>query len=235
MKKLVMTIMLLGFVSGSFAESAASGPLVASAPAKTIIKSTGGEVVIVSVSDCGANTPCGVIKTSAELLTVAVNKTDSNEAMSLIQKSILPQVDFNLMTKFVMGPAWKQADPKQQAEITNLFKQLLVYQYSAALSKFKGAQLSIDSSSITGDKQNKAAVKGTFKLPNNGKSNNQPVNIEYDLAKIAGNWKIYDVKIENVSIVTTYRTQFNETVQSGGVNDLIKQLQTKVDNLTSKN
>jgi len=138
------------------------------------------------------------------------------------------------MTKFAMGAAWKQASTEQQSKITQLFQQLLIYQYSSALSKFKGAQVSIDGSTISGEKQNKAAVKGTFKLPSNGKSTNQPVNIEYDLAKIGNNWKIYDVKIENVSIVTTYRTQFNDTVQTEGVDSLIKQLQNKINGLQNK-
>jgi phospholipid transport system substrate-binding protein len=67
-------------------------------------------------------------------------------------------------------------------------------------------------------------------MPNNGDSNNQPINIEYDLAKIGSAWKIYDVKIEKVSIVTTYRTQFNDEVQKEGITGLITQLQTKVNN-----
>jgi phospholipid transport system substrate-binding protein len=130
-----------------------------------------------------------------------------------------------------MGAQWKQATPDQQTQIVGLFKQMLVYSYTNALSKLKGAQVSISSSTISGEKQNKAIVNSSLKMPNNGDSNNQPINIEYDLAKIGSAWKIYDVKIEKVSIVTTYRTQFNDEVQKEGITGLIAQLQTKVNNL----
>jgi len=234
MKKIILTLGLTGFIYSVSAASTSSAP-VASAPAKTNPKSSDQAVVNVNVPDCNSDTPCYVIKTSATQLSQAVNQNLSDkQAMTMIQNSIVPQIDFNLMTKFAMGAAWKQASTEQQSKITQLFQQLLIYQYSSALSKFKGAQVSIDGSTISGEKQNKAAVKGTFKLPSNGKSTNQPVNIEYDLAKIGNNWKIYDVKIENVSIVTTYRTQFNDTVQTEGVDSLIKQLQNKINGLQNK-
>lgn len=191
--------------------------------------------VNIAVAECGTATPCYVIKNSVTQLSQAVNQNMSEQqSLNMIVNSILPQIDFNLMTKYVMGASWKKASSDQQLQITNLFKQLLVYQYSNALGKLKGAHVSVDSSVLAGEKQNKAAVKGTFKVVNNGNSNIQPINIEYDLARIGANWKIYDVKIENVSIVTTYRSQFNETVNSSGVDDLIKQLQTKVQGLKSK-
>ncbi|AUR51301.1 MlaC/ttg2D family ABC transporter substrate-binding protein [Aquella oligotrophica] len=234
MKKIILAISLLNLMSIVNAATTSSAP-VASSPAKSAKAGKDSAVVTVNTSNCDADTPCYVIKTSATQLSQAVNQNLSDkDAMTMIQNSIVPQIDFNLMTKFAMGTSWKQASPKQQTKITQLFQQLLIFQYSSALSKFKGAQVSIDSSNISGEKQNKAAVKGTFKLPSNGKSTNQPVNIEWDLAKIGSNWKIYDVKIENVSIVTTYRTQFNDTVQNEGVDSLIKQLQNKINSLQSK-
>lgn len=234
MKKIILAISFLNLISIVNAATTSSAPL-ASSPAKSAKAGKDTVVVTVNASNCDADTPCYVIKTSATQLSQAVNQNLSDkDAMAMIQNSIVPQIDFNLMTKFAMGNSWKQASPEQQTKITQLFQQLLIFQYSSALSKFKGAQVSIDSSNISGEKQNKAAVKGTFKLPSNGKSTNQPVNIEYDLAKIGNNWKIYDVKIENVSIVTTYRTQFNDTVQNEGVDSLIKQLQNKINTLQSK-
>ena len=253
MNKLIFIFSLIGISNLVYAAPAESQPAMAkptkiaasasvastkiSKPAASAVENTDKTVVIVApATNCDSDSPCDVIKTSATQLSQAVNQDISEkETMDLIENSIVPQIDFYLMTKFVMGSTWKQASAEQQTQIVNLFKQLLVYQYSAALSRFKGAQVSIDSSLISGEKQNKAAVKGTVKLPSNGSSKTQPVNIEYDLAKINGDWKIYDVKIENVSIVTTYRSQFNDTIQASGVAGLIKQLQTKVDSLKAKN
>lgn len=233
MKKIITLLLALGFSSISQAATSASAPVAddndTAVPAKA-----GKAVVVVATSagSCADGTPCEVIKSSAQTLSDAVNQNISEKkAVSMIQNSIVPQIDFTIMTRLAMGAQWKQATPDQQTQIVGLFKQMLVYSYTNALSKLKGAQVSISSSTISGEKQNKAIVNSSLKMPNNGDSNNQPINIEYDLAKIGSAWKIYDVKIEKVSIVTTYRTQFNDEVQKDGVNGLIAQLQTKVNSL----
>ena len=233
MKKIITLLLALGFSSMSQAATSASAP-VADDNDTAIPAKAGKAVVVVATSagSCADGTPCEVIKSSAQTLSDAVNQNISEKkAVSMIQNSIVPQIDFTIMTRLAMGAQWKQATPDQQTQIVGLFKQMLVYSYTNALSKLKGAQVSISSSTISGEKQNKAIVNSSLKMPNNGDSNNQPINIEYDLAKIGSAWKIYDVKIEKVSIVTTYRTQFNDEVQKDGVNGLIAQLQTKVNSL----
>jgi phospholipid transport system substrate-binding protein len=188
--------------------------------------------ITINAKDCSEQTPCYVIKSSASVLSQAVNQNYSDkQAYDMIQNSIIPQIDFVLVSRLVMGQNWKVATPDQQTQITTLFKEMLVYSYTSAVSKFKGAQVTIGSSNISPDNPRKSAVDSTITLPSNGNSNNQPINVEYDLAKIGNNWKIYDVKIENASIVTTYRSQFNEIVQNNGVSGLIAQLQTKVNKL----
>ena len=198
-----------------------------SAPAKT--KSS----VLVKAKDCNMSSPCEVIKTSAQILSQAVNQNISDEkSFTMIQNSIVPQINFDLMTRLALGSNWSLATKAQQDQLIELFKQQLIYSYTSALSRLKGAQVTITDSNIIGDKQNKAIVNSTLAMPSNGNSKNQPINIEYDLAKINNAWKIYDVKLEKVSIVTTYRSQFNDIVQNnGGVAELIKQLHAKVDNL----
>lgn len=191
--------------------------------------------IVVTAKNCEANTPCNVIKTSGTVLSQAVNNNYSNkQTMTMIQNSILPQFDFTLMTRLAMGANWKQATADQQTQVTNLFKQMLVNSYASALSKFKGADVAITNSNIVGDKQNKAVVNSTITMQN-ADNKSQPINVEYDLAKIDNNWKIYDVKIENASIVTTYRNQFNDIIQKNGIDGLIGQLQTKVDTLKKNN
>lgn len=187
--------------------------------------------VVVSAKNCDNTSPCYVIKTSANTLSQAINQDLSNkQAMTMIQNSILPQFDFTLMTKLAMGSNWKQATADQQTQITNLFKQMLVSSYATALSKFKGADVAITNSNISADNPNKGIVNSTITMPSSD-NKAQPINVEYDLAKINNTWKIYDVKIENASIVTTYRSQFNDIIQKSGVDGLISQLQTKVDNM----
>lgn len=234
MKKIITLLLALGFSSISQAATSASAPVADDNDATTSPSKSGKTVVVVATSagSCADGTPCEVIKSSAQILSDAVNQNISEKkAVNMIQNSIVPQIDFTIMTRLAMGAQWKQATPDQQTQIVGLFKQMLVYSYTNALSKLKGAQVSISSSTISGEKQNKAVVNSSLKMPNNGDSNNQPINIEYDLAKIGSAWKIYDVKIEKVSIVTTYRTQFGDEVQKDGITGLITQLQTKVNNL----
>lgn len=227
MKK-IFTIMTLILSAAAYAASTATEPAESGNVKNTNFKSS----VNVASNNCDPGTPCYVIKTSNLALSQAVNQNISEkQAISIIQNSIIPQIDFHLVTRLAMGNNWKTANTEQQTQITTLFKQMLIVSYSNAVSKFKGAQITINDTKIIGDKQNRAVVKSTMTVPNNGNSNNQPVNVEYNLAKVENNWKIYDVKIENVSIVTTYRTQFNDTVQKDGIQGLIEQLQAKVDDL----
>lgn len=136
------------------------------------------------------------------------------------------------MTKYALANNWKLATSEQKTQLVNLFKQLLVFTYSAAISKFKNAQITILTDTIDGKGETSAVVSQVI-LPNTGSA--QPIKVEYDLAKpkSASSWKAYDIKIENTSLVTTYRTQFNDVIQTSKVDGLIKQLQTKIATLQS--
>lgn len=180
---------------------------------------------------CVADSPCAIITgTSKQVLQAVDEGLTPTKTMNLIQTVVAPQFDFTLMTKYALGKNWKLATVEQQTQLLTLFKELLIYTYASALAKFKGAQITITSSGITG---RKATVITQVLLPNTTNNNTQPVKVEYDLAKSqhAGAWKVYDIKIENASLVTTYRNQFNDVIQTNQVAGLIKQLQTKLTNL----
>ena len=232
MKKIYLALMFAGLSLTTYAvATAGSAPVkpAASGAAKAAIGNGG---VTVNVP-CDDGSPCSVISDTSKRVLDAVNKgVPPSQTMSLIQAVILPQFDFTLMTKYAMGNNWKLATPEQQAQLVDLFKQLLVYTYSSALSKFKDASITITKSSI---EDKKATVISEVILPNSG-TNTQPVLVEYDLAKSPATapWRAYDIKIENASLVTTYRNQFNDVVQSSKVEGLIKQLQAKVTSLKTK-
>ena len=135
------------------------------------------------------------------------------------------------MTKYALGNNWKTATEKQQDQLVKLFQELLVYTYSTALSKFAGAKINITSSAIS-KKGSTAVVVSLVSLPSTATNNtSQPVKVEYNLANNTGPWMAYDIKIENASLVTTYRNQFNEIVQNSKISGLIETLQTKVNKL----
>lgn len=215
----------------SSASSATATTAKKTASAASVAAIDNGPTVTVAPSvACGPGTACMVVSDTSTKAIDLINK----DAASQMTNVVTSQFDFTLMTKYAMGNNWKLATPDQQTKLVSLFKQLLVYTYSTALSKFKGAKTNIISATVTAlDPQKpdlqKTAVVSQVILPNSG--NNTPIKVEYDLANNTGSWKAYDIKIENASLVTTYRTQFNEVVQSSKVEGLIKQLQDKVDSL----
>jgi phospholipid transport system substrate-binding protein len=182
--------------------------------------------VIVHI-DCPLNSPCSIVRNTTKQMLEAVSE---NSSVAKNQNLVATQFNFDLMTRYALGNNWKLANGTQQGQLVKLFQQLLIYTYSSAIAKFDGAQITIISSTI---KNKTAAVKSQVILPN--ANNNQPVAVEYDLAKITAtsSWKAYDIKIENVSLVTTYRNQFNEVIQSNQVEGLIKQLTAKIAKLQS--
>ena len=190
--------------------------------------------VIIYIAPCELTSPCGVVSDTTKKVLEAVNKgMPKSKTANLINTAVASQFDFNLMTRYAVGNNWKLASNYEQKELVNLFKELLIYTYSTALSKFKGAQITLTNSTIDGKK---SKVITQVLLPS-ANPNAQPIKVEYDLAKVSqdASWKAYDIKIENASLITTYRNQFNEVVQSDKIEGLIKQLQTKVNALKAKN
>ena len=109
---------------------------------------------------------------------------------------------------------------------------LLIFTYSTALYKFKNAKITLTDETIDtiAPNKSKARVISQVLLPNI--TNAQPVKVEYDLIRYNNQqWKAYDIKIENASLVTTYRNQFNDVIQTSKINGLIKQLQDKIASL----
>ncbi len=240
MKRICFCLLFCGLVFNSFAKETASASevvvkAVASKPAITTKAVASKPVaakevvsgVIIDITPCEPTSPCGVVSDTTKKVLEAINKgVPKTKTVSLINAAVAPEFDFDLMTRYAMGNNWKLATPEEQVQLVELFKELLIYTYSTALSKFKGAQITLITSTITGKK---SEIITQVLLPS-ANPNSQPIKVEYDLAKVSeyATWKAYDIKIENASLITTYRNQFNEVVQSGKIEGLIKQLVDKV-------
>ncbi len=213
---------------------AASKPATATASPKPTTAKELTSGVIIDITPCELGSPCGVVSDTTTKVLDAVNKgVPQNQTITLINNAAASQFNFNLMTRYAMGNNWKLATPEEQEQLVMVFKDLLIYTYSTALSKFKGAQITLTSSTIDGKK---STVISEVLLPSTN-PNAKPIKVEYDLAKISEDisWKAYDIKIENASLITTYRNQFNEVVQTSKITGLIKQLKAKVSELKAKN
>ncbi len=216
----------------------ASSPTATTSPKKVIESATLSNkkgLITINTPDCAPDSACDLIVNTSNSVLTAVNKgLTPQKTHNLIQNIVIPQFDFTLMTKYAMGNNWKLATPEQQKKLVKLFQDLLIFTYSSALSRFKDADISINNVSY---RKTTASIMTQVILPNS--QNNQAINVEYDLVGTTNNdkttWKAYDIKIETSSLVTIYRTQFNEVIQSNQVEGLIAQLQNKVNNLKKIN
>lgn len=143
---------------------------------------------------------------------------DKARALAFIDEKILPYFDFPAMTRLAVGRAWRDATPDQQARLTQEFRTLLVRTYAASLDTLRGAEIDYRPVNI-GPNDRRAVVKGLVKRPGM-----QPLTMEMAVDRQPDGWHVIDVAIENLSLVTNYRSEFGMIVQRDGVGGLVKSL-----------
>jgi phospholipid transport system substrate-binding protein len=136
----------------------------------------------------------------------------------LVETRIMPLFDFAHMTRLAMARNWHLATPEQQTVLTAEFKTLLVRTYSTALAHYRGEVINYRQLRVA-PLDAAVTVKSVVKQP--GK---ESMTLDYDMEKTAAGWKIYDIKVAGVSLITTYREMFAEKIRSSGVDGLIKTL-----------
>ena len=166
----------------------------------------------------------GVIKQDKDIQAGNQRKT-----IALVEEKVLPHFNFARMTALAMGPNWRRATPEQQKALIDQFRTLLVRTYSSALSSYRNQV--IDFKPMRGHAADAdVIVRSEVKQPGG-----EPVSIDYSMEKTAGGWKVYDVVVGGVSLVTTYRETFTNEVRNNGVDGLIKALADKNRQLETKN
>lgn len=234
-----LSFLLIGLSMAAFASDNTASGVKADNSNTIAATKQDNATLIVKISPCKVNSPCSTIRdTTQQVMDIINNPDHKNDAVAKVTAITVPKFDFRLMTKYALGSNWKIATTAQQDELVSLFQNLLIYTYSSAISKFKNAKFTLISESTkainaTTDRTT-ATVVSQVLLNNNG-ANAQPVKVEYDLVRYGNKpWMAYDIKIEDASLVTTYRNQFNDVVTSNKIDGLIKQLKTKIASLTPK-
>lgn len=158
----------------------------------------------------------GVIKQDQDIR--AGNQKKLNE---LVDAKVLPNFNFSHMTALAVGRNWPKASVEQQKMLTSEFRTLLVRTYSSALSTYKNQVIEVKPlRAAAGDTD--VTVRTQVKQPGT-----EPVSIDYNMEKTPSGWKVYDVAVGGVSLVTNYRETFNAEIRDGGVDGLIKSLASK--------
>ena len=151
----------------------------------------------------------------------AIQSGDTKKAIDLVNDKVLPHFNFRHMTALAVGRDWRAASHEQQGSLTNEFRQLLVRTYSNALTQYKDQLIEYKPFRMA-DGDTTAQVRTEVK-----QSGAQPVNIDYSLEKLPDGWKVYDVAVGGVSLVTNYRSSFTEEIQRSGIDGLIASLTSK--------
>lgn len=141
---------------------------------------------------------------------------DSGKVAALVEAKILPLFDFAHMTRLAAARNWHLATPEQRSRLIDEFRTLLVRTYSSALERYRGERI-VFKQTRAAPSAEEVTVRSEVIQP--GK---ERMTLDYDMQKTSEGWKIYNVKVADVSLISTYREVFAEKVRAGGVDGLIK-------------
>jgi len=147
-----------------------------------------------------------------------IQSGNRKKVLELVESKVAPHFSFVRMTQLAMGRNWRQANAAQQKVLVDEFRTLLVRTYTTAFTQYKNQTVEYRSPRMAaGDTD--VIVQSFIKQPGG-----QSVAVDYSMEKTGGGWKVYNVKIEGVSLVENYRNTFNTEIQKSGVDGLIKSL-----------
>ena len=167
-----------------------------------------------------------VRRTTDEVLAIIKSDADlragnPRKVAQLAEQKVLPHFDFTRMTRLAVGRNWAQATDAQKEALTKEFRTMLVRTYSNSLTQYRDQKIEVKP--LKASPQDQEVTVRTAVIQQGG----PPIPIDYAMSKSGADWKVYDVVIDGASLVTTYRGSFNDQIQKGGIDGLIKTLQER--------
>ena len=155
---------------------------------------------------------------------------DADALRVLVDRQVMPFVDFTMMTRMTVGPKWRQATKEDRARLMTGFERLLIRVYAGALANIKDHRCELRPT-----RSRKLADELVVRTLL--KSTGQPdIGLDYRIYRNkAGEWKIVDVNVEGIWMVENYRSQFASTLNQDGIPGLIRLLEEKGEELAGKN
>lgn len=151
----------------------------------------------------------------------ALQAGDREKALALAEQKVLPHVDFAEATKLAVGRAWSNATPDQQKKLVDAFRAMLVRIYANAIEAYRGQTMRVQPVSTPAG-ATQVTVRNQYIRPGQ-----PPVAVDYAMRKTPEGWKIYDITVEGMSLVLTYRAEFEQVTRQAGVEGLLKRLAEK--------
>lgn len=150
-------------------------------------------------------------------------KNDPRQLVSLIERIIVPHFDIRVMAREALGLNWRRATPVQQKRFMTAFRKLLVNDYADEFRNYSNQSVEF-LPEHAGSGKDYALVSTHITSPGE-----QPVRVDYRLYRVGSDWRIYDVEIDGVSLLFTYRNTFSEELQRVTLDALIARMEHKND------
>jgi phospholipid transport system substrate-binding protein len=159
---------------------------------------------------------------------VAIVKQDKDiqagnqkKILALVDAKVLPHFDFTRMTQLAVGKHWRSASAEQKTALTIEFRNMLVRTYTKAFGEYQNQTVEVLPFRMAAD-ATEATVKTTINKPGA-----QPIPVDYEMKKKSDGWKAFDIVINGVSMVMSYRGTFDAEVRQNGIDGLIRTLSEK--------
>jgi phospholipid transport system substrate-binding protein len=170
--------------------------------------------------------PTEVVQTAAQGMLGDLDKDrdayrrDPSKVGHLVDKYLLPHFDTEFSARLVLGQHWRTATPEQRKQFIDAFYHSLLNNYGNALTDFTADRLKIFPTKVDPD-ATRATVRTEVK-----RSNGDRVSVNYYLHKTPEGWKAWDVVIDGISYVNSYREDFGAQIDAQGIDAVIKRLQS---------
>ncbi len=181
-------------------------------------------LILIGATPAFADDATSLVRSTSERMLRALEarraEIDRNPKLiyGLVEDILLPHFDFEKITRAAVGSSWSKATPKQQSALINGFQQVLVRTYAKSLLSYAGQEIRYLPSKPG---RQPGTVTVSTEVREGGST---PIPIDYRLYQKGGGWKVYDVIIDNVSLVSNYRSSFASQIRQGGIDGLIGRL-----------
>jgi phospholipid transport system substrate-binding protein len=208
MKRLVQ----VGFIAGWLAASAAVGAADSAKPVGVAVDTSG---------------PSQLIESSANVMLKSIDQNraqfrkDPSGLYQLVGETLLPHFDTAYAAQRVLGVHWRNASTEQRERFVRAFYESLLYTYGDAMIDFSADRLRVLPTKVDAA-ADKATVRTQVK-----RSNGTPVDVFYTMRKVDGAWKAWDVVIDGISYVKSYREDYAAEVQQKGLDAVIARLEAR--------
>ena len=184
--------------------------------------------LLVSQAAIAAAEPLNIVKsTTDQVIERVVSERDTlrenpGQMYNLVSELIFPHFDFPIMAQLVIREHWKAASEETRAGFVEQFRKLLVRTYSIALLEFSGQEINYPNNEGIDESAKTVLVNQEIE-----QSGSKSIKLGYRLHRGSGDWKVFDVSIDGISLVKTYRASFSSLIENDGLEGLVANLAEK--------